>query len=450
MKLKQEETISAISTAVGEGGIGIIRLSGRTAIEVGDQIFRSFNGRKLVDVDDRKMILGHVVDGSARIIDEAMAVVMRSPHSYTCEDVVEFHCHGGSTVMRRVLSRTLEAGARLAERGEFTKRAFLNGRLDLSQAQSVLDIIQSKTEAALDIAERRLAGSNELKELRQKIVDADAHIEAVIDFPEDDLEGVELEKIDRTLANVIGRLDEMLATETGGRIMREGLRTAIIGKPNVGKSSLLNYLLKSERAIVTDIPGTTRDSIEEFADIDGVPLRIIDTAGIRASGDAVERIGIERARTHAQQAELILALIDGSKALTAEDEEIFSLIKGRNAIILITKSDLPRVVELDKNFIPISIKNGDGIKELKRLIVERAGLPSNKELNMVRDAREAEALRRAKRHLTEARDTIRMNIGIDFVSIDLRSALTALGELTGESVSDAVIDEIFSKFCIGK
>ena len=232
--------------------------------------------------------------------------------------------------------------------------------------------------------------------------------------------------------------------------MREGLRTAIIGKPNVGKSSLLNYLLKSDRAIVTDIPGTTRDSIEEFVDIDGVPLHIIDTAGIRASNDAVESIGIERARTHAQRAELILALIDGSKPLTAEDEEIFKLIDGRDAIILLTKSDLPRVVDLDKNFIPISIKNGDGIKELKRLIVERAGLPSNKELNMVRDAREAEALRRAKKHLTEARDTIRMNIGIDLVSIDLRSALTALGELTGETVSDAIIDEIFSKFCIGK
>ena len=448
--MKQEETISAISTAVGEGGIGIIRLSGRTAIEVGDQIFRSFNGRKLVDVDDRKMILGHVVDGSARIIDEAMAVVMRSPHSYTCEDVVEFHCHGGSTVMRRVLSRTLEAGARLAERGEFTKRAFLNGRLDLTQAQAVLDIIQSKTEAALEIAEHRLSGSDEFKELRSNVLECTSHIEAVIDFPEEDIDDVEMDRLEGKIIETVRKIDEMLATETSGRIMREGLRTAIIGKPNVGKSSLLNYLLKSDRAIVTDIPGTTRDSIEEFVDIDGVPLRIIDTAGIRASNDAVESIGIERARTHAQRAELILALIDGSKPLTAEDEEIFKLIDGRDAIILLTKSDLPRVVDLDKNFIPISIKNGDGIKELKRLIVERAGLPSNKELNMVRDAREAEALRRAKKHLTEARDTIRMNIGIDLVSIDLRSALTALGELTGETVSDAIIDEIFSKFCIGK
>ncbi|MBR1581332.1 MAG: tRNA uridine-5-carboxymethylaminomethyl(34) synthesis GTPase MnmE [Selenomonadaceae bacterium] len=450
MELKQEETISAISTAAGEGGIGIVRLSGRTALEIGDKIFRSLNGRRLVDMEDRKMILGHVIDGSARTIDEVMAVMMRAPHSYTCEDVVEFHCHGGLIVLRNVLSRTLEAGARLAERGEFTKRAFLNGRLDLSQAQAVLDIIQSKTDAALELAEHRLAGSDELKELRQKLIDADAHIEAVIDFPEDDLEGVELDRIDRTAADVIGRLDEMLATETSGRIMREGLQTAIIGKPNVGKSSLLNYLLKSERAIVTDIPGTTRDSIEEYADIEGIPLRIIDTAGIRAASDEVERIGIERARDHAQRAELILALIDGSTPLTSEDEEIFKLIDGRDAIILLTKSDLPRAVELDKKFISISIKNGEGLDELKRAIVERAGLPSNRELNVVRDAREADALRRARKHLTEARDTIKMNIGIDFVSIDFRSALAALGELTGETVDEAIIDEIFSKFCVGK
>ena len=448
--MKQEETISAISTAVGEGGIGIVRLSGKTALEIGDQIFKSINGRRLVDMEDRKLILGHVIDGSARSIDEAMAVVMRAPHSYTCEDVVEFHCHGGAVVLRNVLSRTLEAGARLAQRGEFTKRAFLNGRLDLSQAQAVLDIIQSKTDAALELAEHRLAGSDELKELRQKLIDADAHIEAVIDFPEDDLEGVELDRIDRTAAKVIARIDEMLATETSGRIMREGLQTAIIGKPNVGKSSLLNYLLKSERAIVTDIPGTTRDSIEEFAEIEGVPLRIIDTAGIRASSDEVERIGIERARAHAQRAELILALVDGSTPLTAEDAEIFSMIEGRESIILLTKVDLPCVVELDKPFIALSIKNGAGLNELKKAIVARAGLPSNRELNMVRDAREADALRRARKHLTEARDTIRMNIGIDFVSIDLRSALAALGELTGETVDEAVIEEIFSKFCVGK
>ncbi len=443
--MRQEETIAAISTAVG-GGIGIVRLSGRTALEVGDKIFRSMNGRRLIDVDDRKMIFGNITDGSARTIDEAMTVVMRSPHSYTCEDVVEFHCHGGATVMRRVLSRALESGARLAERGEFTKRAFLNGRLDLSQAQAVLDIIQSKTDAALDIAERRLKGTDEIKNLRRKIVDADAHIEAVIDFPEDDLEGVELDRIDRTIEEVIAAIEKMLATENSGRIMREGLRTAIIGKPNVGKSSLLNYLLRADRAIVTDVPGTTRDSIEEFADIDGVPLRIIDTAGIRASSDEVERIGIERAREHARQAELILALIDGSRELTSEDEEIFSMIDGRDAIVLITKSDLPRVVSIEG--LPISIKNGDGIEELKKKITARVGVP--KELNLVRDAREAEALRRAKKHLTEARDTIRMSVGIDFVSIDLRSALSALGEITGENVSDAVIEEIFSKFCVGK
>ena len=449
--MKQDETIGAISTAIGDGGIGIVRMSGRTAIEIGDCVFRSSNGRKLSELEDRKLMLGHVVDGSARNIDEVMAVVMRAPHSYTCEDVVELHCHGGAAVMRAVLRRTLEAGARPAERGEFTKRAFLNGRLDLSQAQAVLDIIQSKTDAALSIAEGKLRGSlsKEIKQLRQKILDADAHIEAVIDFPEDDLDAVELSKVDRLIDDVSSAIDQLLSTETSGRIMREGLRTAIIGKPNVGKSSLLNELLRAERAIVTEVPGTTRDSIEEFVDIDGVPLRIIDTAGIRASNDVVEKIGIEKAREHAKQAELILALIDGSKPLTAEDEEIFSLIEGRDAIVLLTKSDLPRVIDLgDRDFLPISVKTGEGLERLKQLIVEKAGVP--REGNIIRDAREAEALRRALRHLREARETIKLNVGIDFVSIDLRSALEALGELTGETVGEEIINEIFSKFCIGK
>ncbi len=449
--MKQDETIGAISTAIGYGGIGIVRLSGRTAIEIGDCVFRSSNGRKLSELEDRKLVLGHVVDDSARNIDEVMAVVMRAPHSYTCEDVVELHCHGGAAVLRAVLRRTLEAGARPAERGEFTKRAFLNGRLDLSQAQAVLDIIQSKTDAALSIAEGKLRGSlsKEIKQLRQKILDADAHIEAVIDFPEDDLDAVELSKVDRLIDDVSSAINQLLSTETSGRIMREGLRTAIIGKPNVGKSSLLNVLLRSERAIVTDIPGTTRDAIEEFADIDGVPLRIIDTAGIRNSNDAVEKIGVERAREHAKQAELILALIDGSKPLTAEDAEIFSMIEGRDAIVLLTKSDLPRVIDLgDRDFLPISVKTGEGLERLKQLIVEKAGVP--REGNIIRDAREAEALRRALRHLQEARETIKLNVGIDFVSIDLRSALEALGELTGETVGEEIINEIFSKFCIGK
>lgn len=448
--MKQEETIAAISTAVGEGGIGIVRLSGRTALEIGELIFCSIDGKKLSAQSDRKMILGSIVDAEQNVLDEAMAVVMRAPHSYTCEDVVELHCHGGAIVLRRVLKRTLEVGARLAERGEFTKRAFLNGRLDLSQAQAVLDIIQSKTDAALSIAEGKLSGSmsNEIKELRRTILDAAAHIEAVIDFPEEDLDGIELERIDRTVSTVIDRIERMLETETSGRIMREGLRTAIIGKPNVGKSSLLNYLLRAERAIVTDIPGTTRDSIEEFVDIEGIPLRIIDTAGIRASNDAVERIGIERARDHAQKAELILALIDGSRPLTVEDQEIFSLIEGRNSIVLINKSDLPRVIEPPPDAVPISIKNGAGLDRLKKMIAGKVGVP--RELSLVRDAREAEALRRAKKHLIEARETIKMNVGVDFVSIDLRSALEALGELTGESVSDEIINEIFSKFCIGK
>ena len=447
------ETISAIATAAGVAGVGIIRLSGSDSIAIAEKIFdRPLTG-------DRKIIFGHVKNFSGEVVDEAIALVMRAPKSYTRENVVELQCHGGSVVLREVLRLTYEAGARPAQRGEFTKRAFLNGRLDLTQAQAVLDVIQAKTSAALTVAQNQLAGktSMAIREIRQAILNSAAHIEATIDFPEDDLDAVILAEVDKNISEQIKKLDELLKNQAAGKILREGLETAIIGKPNVGKSSLLNFFAKTERAIVTDIPGTTRDSIEEFVNVGGIPLKIIDTAGIRNSGDAVEKIGIARARDFAQNAELILALFDSSRPLDDEDEEIFKLLPNRDALILLTKIDLPQVTfaaDIAKKIpaaqvIEISLKSGAGTDKLLNAITERVGV-IDFEMSFVRDEREADLLRRAVNHLHEAQETVRLNIGIDFVSIDLRAALECLSELTGEAVGEDVIDEIFSKFCIGK
>jgi len=451
--LKQNETISAIATATGAAGIGIVRLSGVDSIEIADKIFSAANRQKLCDVDDRKIIFGHVKNLDGKIIDEAVVLVMRAPKSYTKENVVEIQCHGGVEVLREILNATFTAGARPAERGEFTKRAFLNGRIDLSQAQAVLDVIQAKTSAALNIAQNRLSGrtSKKIRAIRQKILNVLAHIDALIDFPEDDIDDVILNEIDNEIAAQIDALNTFLKSYRQGKILREGLSTAIIGKPNVGKSSLLNYLTDSERAIVTEIPGTTRDSIEEFINVGGVPLKIIDTAGIRNSGDAVEKIGIDRARDLAKSAELVLALFDGSRPLDDEDAEIFKLLKPDSSIILFTKADLPQVdSDIDaKNFIHVSTKTGAGIDELLVAVTEKVGT-IDFESNFVRDEREADILRRAVNNLESARETIKLNVGIDFVSIDLRAALELFGELTGETVTEDVINEIFSKFCIGK
>ena len=454
-----EDTISAIATAAGAAGVGIVRISGENALAVADKIFFALNGKLLTQVDGGRSVFGHVKNFSGEVVDEAIALVMRAPKSYTRENVVELQCHGGSVVLREVLKLTFAAGARPAERGEFTKRAFLNGRIDLTQAQAVLDVIQAKTSAALTVAQNRLAGktSKTIGEIRRAILHSAAHIEAIIDFPEDDLDAVTLTAVDENISAQIEKLNALLKNQSTGKILREGLETAIIGKPNVGKSSLLNFFAKTERAIVTDIPGTTRDSIEEFVNVGGVPLKIIDTAGIRNSGDAVEKIGIARARDCAQHAELILALFDGSRPLDAEDEEIFKLLPDRNALILLTKVDLPPVTTAGllakkipaAQIVELSLKSGAGTDKLLSAIGERVG-KIDFEMSFVRDEREADLLRRTVNHLREAQETIRLNVGIDFVSIDLRAALECLSELTGESVREDVLNEIFSKFCIGK
>ena len=454
-----DETIGAIATAPGNAGVGIVRLSGSDAFDVADKIFHAANGRKLVDCAGGRILFGHVKDFSGTVVDEAVALVMRAPKSYTRENVVELQCHGGNVVLREVLRLTFEAGARPAERGEFTKRAFLNGRIDLTQAQAVLDVIQAKTSAALTVAQNQLAGrtSQTIRQIRQALLNSAAHIEAIIDFPEDDLDEVTLDEVNENISAQIDRLDALLKNSATGKILREGLETAIIGKPNVGKSSLLNFFAKTDRAIVTEIPGTTRDQIEEFVNVGGIPLKIVDTAGIRNSSDAVEKIGIERAKTCAKRAELILALFDGSRPLDDEDAEIFNLLTDRNALILLTKADLPSVTTVDllakkipaAQVIKISLRDGTGVDDMLSAIVERVG-KIDFEMSFVRDEREADLLRRAVGHLHEAQETIRVNVGLDFVSIDLRAALECLSELTGESVSEDVLNEIFSKFCVGK
>ena len=472
------DTISAIATPKGSGGIGIIRVSGSCAMDVAAAVFRPASGKALSDYASHRAVYGHIVEGDGSPVDEGLALVMRAPHSYTCEDVVELQCHGGMTVLRRVLSRTWEAGARPAARGEFTKRAFLSGRLDLAQAEAVMAVIEARSERALKMAQGHLAGhfSAQIRAMRQTILSMVAHIEAAIDFPEDEVDDVLTADLEKNVVDLVNRISALLDTAHAGKILRDGLMTAIIGKPNVGKSSLLNALLREERAIVTDIPGTTRDAIEEYAEVGGVPLCIIDTAGIRQSADAVEQIGVERARAYADRAALVLALFDGSRALDSEDDVILSMLRGKDAICLLTKSDLLSVTgrealkrrarqnglcgaegeEADMEIIEIAAKaddvGRDGLDALGEAICRRAyrNAAEGEEADFVADARQADILRRAKEHLSGALITMEQEIGLDFISIDLRSALSALGELTGETAGEDVLDEIFSKFCIGK
>ncbi|MCR5758314.1 MAG: tRNA uridine-5-carboxymethylaminomethyl(34) synthesis GTPase MnmE [Selenomonas sp.] len=457
----QGDTISAIATAQGEGGIGIIRLSGQQAITIATRMFRPVSGKSLNEYESHRAVYGNIIDEEKQIVDEALALIMKAPHSYTREDVVEFQCHGGIMPLRKTLALTYRYGARPAEGGEFTKRAFLNGRLDLSQAQAVMDIITAKTDRSLKMAAGHLSGqfSQQIKHYRQEILGQIAHLEAAIDFPEDEVDDVVTENVAGKVVDIRNNIAVLLKTAGTGRILRDGLMTAIVGKPNVGKSSLLNALLQEERAIVTDIPGTTRDSIEEYANVGGVLLRIIDTAGIRATKDVVERIGVEKARQMICDAALVLALFDGSRPLDAEDAEILSLLNGQNALLLLNKSDLQSVVRAkdlaEKVHLPvieISTKNSSGLDKLAQAIQDKVygGKVACDEGSFVRDERQAELLRQADNHLEEALNTIEAGLGLDFISIDLRSAWEKLGEITGDTVGEDIIDEIFSKFCIGK
>ena len=459
--MQQGDTICAVATAKGEGGIGIIRISGNNAQRVAAKVFRAASGKDLAEYKSYQAVYGHIVASDGKIVDEAIALIMRGPHSYTCEDVVELQCHGGMMPLRKTLQLTYEAGARPAERGEFTKRAFLNGRLDLTQAQAVMDVISAKTEKSLAMVEGHLNGqlSQLINDLRHNILGMIAHLEAAIDFPEDEVDEVVIDDVEKNIVAVRSQLRKLLQTVHTGRILRDGLMTAIIGKPNVGKSSLLNAMLREKRAIVTDIPGTTRDSIEEYVNIGGMPLRIIDTAGIRTTDDVVEKIGVDKSKDYIEKADLILALFDGSKPLGSEDEAIIALLKEHEALILLNKADLELQVskkELEQKtalpVITLSTVTEHGLDELTKAITAKAYLGSNdgEEGSFVNDERQADILRKTDSHLKAALETIGSDMGLDFISIDLRSAWEKLGELTGDTVGEDIIDEIFAKFCIGK
>lgn len=459
--MKVVDTIAAIATASGNSGIGIIRVSGDEAVEIVDKIFKSVNSdKKLVNVKSHTINYGHIVDND-KVIDEVLVSVMNGPHSYTGEDVVEINCHGGMIVIRKILEIVLKNGARTAEPGEFTKRAFLNGRMDLSQAEAVMDVINAKNEFALSSSIEQLNGrvSEKIKSLRKKIIYNIAFIESALDDPEHiSIDGYS-DKLSKILEEVNGELSRLINNFDNGRIVKEGVKTVILGKPNAGKSSLLNLLLGEERAIVTDIEGTTRDILEESINLNGVFLNLIDTAGIRDSEDVVEQIGVNKAKELAEKSDLVIFVADASKELDENDKEIINLIKDKQAIVLLNKSDLGTIIneknvsEFDnKPVITFSAKTGDGLDELENKIRDlfyEGKVKYNDEL-YITNARQKESLINAKNSIEEVIKSVENDMPEDFYSIDLMDAYTYLGQIIGESVEDDLVNEIFSKFCMGK
>ena len=455
------ETIAAIASAMTNSGIGIIRISGEDAFDVIDKIYRSQKGNKLLSQCKSHTIhYGHIYDED-EIIDEVMVLLMRAPNSYTREDTVEIDCHGGTLVMRRILEVVLKNGARPAEPGEFTKRAFLNGRIDLSQAESVMDVISSKNDFALKSSMQQLNGAltGKIKEIRGKIIHEIAFIESALDDPEHiSLDGYP-QKLRAIVDNEYVEIDGLLKTSDNGRILKEGINTVIIGKPNAGKSSLLNVLVGSERAIVTDIAGTTRDVLEEQINIGGITLNLVDTAGIRSTEDVVEKIGVKKAMEHANGADLIIYVVDSSVALDDNDYDIINFIKDKKAVILLNKSDLASKVSaddikklVDKTVISVSAKESSGIDELSDTIKEMFfdGQVSFNDEIYITNIRHKKLLSDAKESLKLVMNSIDDDMPEDFYSIDLMSAYESLGLIIGESVEDDLMDEIFSKFCMGK
>ena len=454
------DTIAAIATAMTSSGIGIVRISGDEAVSITDRIFEMKNQKKLEDMPTHTIHYGHIHDGD-EVIDEVMVVLMREPKSYTREDTVEIDCHGGVYVMKRILETVIKYGARPAEPGEFTKRAFLNGRIDLSQAESVIDVINSKNEFALKSSLSQLSGSvsEKIKEIRGTVLHEIAFIESALDDPEHiSLDGYP-EKLSGIVSDVIKKIDKLLANSDNGKMLKEGISTVIVGKPNAGKSSLLNSLVGEEKAIVTDIAGTTRDVLEEQINLNGILLNIIDTAGIRDTEDVVEKIGVERAKKYLNNADLVIYVVDTSTALDENDHEIMELLKDRHAIVLLNKSDLSPVTtvedirkHLDKKMISISAKEQTGMDDLEETIKEMffSGKISFNDEIYITNVRHKTALNNAYEALKKVKESIDMGMPEDFYSIDLMDAYEELGSITGETIGEDLVNEIFSKFCMGK
>ena len=443
-----QDTIAAISTPIGEGGIGIVRMSGPDARSIAQNLFDK-------TLSDHRIIYGHILDPeSAEIIDEVLVSFMASPHTYTREDIIEINCHGGIVPLQQILGLVLRHGARLAEPGEFTLRAFLNGRIDLSQAESVLDIIQSKTHASLRLAVEGLGGrfSEQIRTLRSELLSVLAYLTARIDFPEDE---VEEQDVIGPVQDAREELTKLIDSADAGMIYRHGIRTAIVGRPNVGKSSLLNRLLRESRAIVTPIPGTTRDTLEEIVNLKGVPFVLVDTAGIAKSADPVETLGIERSCEAIEHAELVLLVLDTSQPLNEEDTEIIYLLEGKTVLVAANKSDLTTIASLGDLTWPVirtSALTSDGINEFESKMVDIAlgGKVTSSDAFFVTNIRHKEALQRAANHLAEVQASLEADMPDDFATIDLTAALNALGEITGETVTEDLLETIFSQFCIGK
>ncbi|WP_270265239.1 tRNA uridine-5-carboxymethylaminomethyl(34) synthesis GTPase MnmE [Lactococcus formosensis] len=454
MITKEFDTIAAISTPLGEGAIAIVRLSGSDAVSIAKKVFQ---GKDLDKVASHTINYGHIFDED-RLVDEVMLSVMKAPKTFTREDLVEINTHGGIAVTQEILQLLLRSGARLAEPGEFTKRAFLNGRIDLAQAESVMDLIRAKTDQAANIAVKQLDGSlsNLINNIRQEILESLAQVEVNIDYPEyDDVETMTSQMLLEKTAHFEQLLETLLATAKRGKILREGLRTAIIGRPNVGKSSLLNQLLREEKAIVTDIAGTTRDVITEFANIGGVPLELIDTAGIRETEDVVEKIGVERSQKALEEADLVLLVLDASSPLTPKDVELLELSSSTNRIVLLNKTDLPEQIELEKlpeDFIRISALKNENLDAVEKQIraLFFSGEIESKDATTLSNARHIGLVEQALDALKEANRGLAMGLPVDLIQVDVTRCWQLLGEITGEATPDELITQLFSQFCLGK
>ena len=458
------DTITAISTPLGEGAIAIVRISGDDAIEIADKIFKGPSGKKLQEADSHTIHYGHLIlPKTDEVIEEVMVSVMRGPKTFTREDVVEINCHGGIVSVNRVLQLILSQGARLADPGEFTKRAFLNGRIDLSQAEAVMDLIRAKTDKAMNVALGQMEGrlSKLIQKLRQEILETLAQVEVNIDYPEyDDVEEMTHRLFLEKGSYVKKEIEKLLRTAQQGKILRDGLATVIIGRPNVGKSSLLNSLVHENKAIVTDIPGTTRDVIEEYVNVRGVPLKLVDTAGIRETEDIVERIGVERSRAVLKEADLILLLLNNADDFTAEDEMLFKAVEGMDVIVIINKTDLPQKIDLERvkekaashKIVSTSLLEDRGIDELESAIAALffEGALEAGDITYVSNARHIALLNQALKSIEDSLEAIEMGTPIDLVQIDFTKAWELLGEIIGESVQDNLINQLFSQFCLGK
>ncbi len=454
------DTIAAISTAIGEAGIAIVRMSGEDSINIIDKIFVAASKIKMKDAENRKFMYGHIYDDDKKI-DEVLVVKMKGPHSYTAEDIVEIHCHGGVVSVKRILNLILSKGARLAEKGEFTKRGFLNGRIDLTQAEAVIDLIKAKTDISFDLGLNQLSGalSEVLNKLKDELVSMQALIIANIDFPDEDIEDAAYNDLLDRSKKILDKIDNLLENSKNSRLLRDGINTVILGKPNVGKSSLLNGLLKYDRAIVTDIAGTTRDVIEDYINLDGVLLKISDTAGIRETDDEVEKIGVNIAREKLKDADLVIAIFDLSRDFDEDDKEILKLIENKKHIIILNKDDLEQKIsdeEIEKYFkhdyLRLSVMENESVMKVEKLIID---LFFDGELQISSDTvlsnlRHINALREAKKELLEVNESLNKRVFLDLIEVDLENVIAHISEITGTITTEDILDRVFSDFCIGK